>query len=170
MAMIYAVVMIIQAVRGLPGKDERESAEGGAMPILGRPSRPAGGQRGANPLKNGLPGSPGVIAVRPGSYAPPPPRIPGGAARVLTRRRLEMALGVLWLADGVLQWQPYIFSSAFFANMLGMANMGLPGPVPAVLYRTTSMLTAHPLIWNAAFASLWPRRHSTTHTTMTTAG
>lgn len=83
-----------------------------------------------------------------------PPRIPGGAARVLTRRRLEMALGVLWLADGVLQWQPYMFSSAFFGNMLGMANMGLPGPVPGVLYQTTSMLTAHPVIWNAAFASL----------------
>ena len=83
-----------------------------------------------------------------------PPRLRGGAARVVTRRRLEMALGVLWLADGVLQWQPYMFSSAFFGNMLGMANMGLPGPVSAVLYRTTGMLTAHPVIWNAAFASL----------------
>jgi hypothetical protein len=83
-----------------------------------------------------------------------PPRIRGGAARVLTRRRLEMALGVLWLVDGALQWQPYMFSSAFFGNMLGMANMGLPGPVSAVLYQTTTMLTAHPVIWNAAFASL----------------
>ena len=83
-----------------------------------------------------------------------PPRLRGGAARVVTRRRLEMALGVLWLADGVLQWQPYMFSSAFLGNMLGMANMGLPGPVSAVLYRTTDMLTAHPVIWNAAFASL----------------
>lgn len=83
-----------------------------------------------------------------------PPRIRGAAVRVGTRRRLEMALGVLWLADGVLQWQPYMFSSAFFGNMLGMANMGLPGPVSAVLYRTTDMLTAQPVIWNALFASL----------------
>ena len=83
-----------------------------------------------------------------------PSRFRGGAARVGTRRRLEMALGVLWLADGILQWQPYMFSSAFFGNMLGMANMGLPGPVSAVLYRTTTMLTAQPVIWNAAFASL----------------
>jgi hypothetical protein len=65
-----------------------------------------------------------------------------------------MALGVLWLLDGALQWQPYMFSSAFFSNMLGMANMGLPGPVSGVLYRTTSMLTAQPVIWNAVFASL----------------
>lgn len=83
-----------------------------------------------------------------------PSRFRGRAARVWTRRRLEMALGVLWLVDGALQWQPYMFSSAFFGNMLGMANMGLPGPVSAVLYRTTDMLTAQPVLWNALFASL----------------
>ena len=33
-------VMIIQAVRGLPDKEERAAAEGGALPILGRPSPP----------------------------------------------------------------------------------------------------------------------------------
>ncbi|HTS95711.1 MAG TPA: aquaporin [Streptosporangiaceae bacterium] len=33
-------VMIINAVRGLPDKDEREAAEGGALPILGSPSSP----------------------------------------------------------------------------------------------------------------------------------
>lgn len=31
-------VMIINAVRGLPNKEEREAAEGGALPILGSPS------------------------------------------------------------------------------------------------------------------------------------
>jgi aquaporin Z len=31
-------VMIIGAVRGLPDKEEREAAEGGALPILGSPS------------------------------------------------------------------------------------------------------------------------------------
>ena len=33
-------VMIINAVRGLPNKDEREAAEGGALPVLGSPSSP----------------------------------------------------------------------------------------------------------------------------------
>jgi hypothetical protein len=83
-----------------------------------------------------------------------PDRFRGRAARVRPRRRLEMALGVLWLADGVLQWQPYMFSSAFFNNTLSMANMGLPGPVSAVLYRTTTMLSGQPVIWNVLFASL----------------
>lgn len=83
-----------------------------------------------------------------------PSRLRDRAARAGTRRRLEMALGALWLVDGVLQLQPYMFSNAFFSNMLGMANMGLPGPVPAVLFRITSMLTAQPVLWNALFASL----------------
>ena len=83
-----------------------------------------------------------------------PSRFRGPAARVGTRRRLEMALGVLWLVDGVLQFQPSMFSSTFFGNMLGMANMGLPGPVPAVLFRITDMLTAQPVLWNTLFATL----------------
>ena len=36
-------VMIIGLARGLPDKDEREAAEGGALPILGRPSGPGSG-------------------------------------------------------------------------------------------------------------------------------
>jgi aquaporin Z len=31
-------VMIINAVRGLPDKEEREAAQGGALPMLGSPS------------------------------------------------------------------------------------------------------------------------------------
>ena len=31
-------VMVIGLVRGLPDKEERDAAEGGALPIFGRPS------------------------------------------------------------------------------------------------------------------------------------
>ena len=31
-----------------------------------------------------------------------------------TRRGLEIALGVLWLLDGALQFQPYLFTKDFF--------------------------------------------------------
>ncbi len=93
------------------------------------------------------------------------PRIRGAAA-VLTRRRLEMVLGMIWVLDGALQFQPYMFTNAFFTNMLGMANMGLPGPVSSAIFQVTTLLTKHPVIWNAAFAALqvaigagllWPR-------------
>ena len=73
---------------------------------------------------------------------------------MLSRRRLEMALGGLWLLDGALQLQPYMFTRDFFSNVLGMANMGLPGPVSRVDFSITGLLVAHPVVWNTLFASL----------------
>ncbi len=70
------------------------------------------------------------------------------------RRRVEMALGALWLIDGALQFQPYMFSRQFFAGVLGMANMGLPGFLSRIDYNVSTMLAAHPTWWNAAFAAL----------------
>jgi hypothetical protein len=71
-----------------------------------------------------------------------------------TRRGLEIALGGLWLMDGVLQFQPYMFTHAFFNDMLSMANMGLPGPVSTAIFKVTTLLTWQPVFWNAAFATL----------------
>ena len=70
------------------------------------------------------------------------------------RRHLEIALGVLWLVDGGLQFQPYMFGHEFFAGILGMANMGLPGPLSNADYRLAALLIAHPTVWNTIFASL----------------
>ncbi|MEW2398175.1 hypothetical protein [Streptomyces sp. NPDC046862] len=72
----------------------------------------------------------------------------------MTRRGLEITLGVLWLLDGGLQLQPSMFTRGFFVDTLGMANMGLPRPVAAVESAAASMLAAHPVVWNALFASL----------------
>ncbi|MCH5677480.1 hypothetical protein [Streptomyces gilvus] len=77
-----------------------------------------------------------------------------GGTPGVTRRGVEIALGVLWLVDGALQFQPSMFTRGFFVDTLGMANMGLPGPVATVEYDLTSMLAAHPALWNALFASL----------------
>lgn len=79
-------------------------------------------------------------------------RRPGGTPR-LTRRGVEIALGALWLVDGALQFQPSMFTRSFFVGMLGMANMGLPGPVATVEYDLTSMLAARPGLYNALFAT-----------------
>jgi hypothetical protein len=71
-----------------------------------------------------------------------------------TRRGLEIVLGVLWLLDGALQFQPYMFTKAFFEDILGMANMGLPGPVSTVDLHIASMLLAQPALFNSIFAAL----------------
>jgi hypothetical protein len=83
-----------------------------------------------------------------------------------TRRGLEIALGVLWLIDGALQLQPFMFTKDFFAGILGMANMGLPGPVTTVNLAIGDLLIVHPVLFNTIFATLqvalgvgllWPR-------------
>ena len=79
-----------------------------------------------------------------------PPAVP----RLLSRRRLELLLGALWLVDGLLQLQPFMFSREFYNGVLGMANMGLPGPVADADYHVATLLTAHPALWNTGFAGL----------------
>jgi hypothetical protein len=70
------------------------------------------------------------------------------------RRRVEIALGAIWLIDGALQFQPYMFSKQFFAGVLGMANMGLPGILARLDYNVSSLLAAYPVWWNTVFATL----------------
>ena len=60
------------------------------------------------------------------------------------RRQVEVALGVLWLLDGALQFQPYMFTRAFMAGILGMANMGLPGPLATADFHVAELLTRRP--------------------------
>ena len=72
----------------------------------------------------------------------------------VTRRGLEIALGGLWLLDAALQYQPAMFTRGFYDDLFDMANMGLPGPLGAVIDHTAGLVTAHPVGWNTTFASL----------------
>jgi hypothetical protein len=47
-----------------------------------------------------------------------------------------------------------MFSREFWNGILGMANMGLPGPVANADYHVATLLTAHPALWNGGFAGL----------------
>jgi copper(I)-binding protein len=77
---------------------------------------------------------------------PPPPR-----TRV-TRRGLQITLGVLWLLDGVLQLQPFMFGSGFAGQVLAPAGDGQPGWVAAGVHWMAGLVGAHPAPWNAVFA------------------
>src|SRR5260370_40410349 len=47
-----------------------------------------------------------------------------------------------------------MFRNAFVDNTPCMAKMGLHGRVSSGIYQVTRLLTMHPVIWNALFASL----------------
>ncbi|MHB8378313.1 MAG: hypothetical protein ACYDB2_00150 [Acidimicrobiales bacterium] len=71
-----------------------------------------------------------------------------------TRRGLEIALGVAWLIDGLLQLQPYMFGKEFFITVLGMASMGLPHWIAAMPYRVLQLLYPSHVVFNALFATV----------------
>lgn len=66
----------------------------------------------------------------------------------LSRRHLQIALGLLWLLDAVLECQPAMFQADFFGKML-MMNMSAP---PAWLWNLITdiepTVTTHPTATN----------------------
>jgi hypothetical protein len=89
---------------------------------------------------------------------------PRGRARVIagaitagagvTRRRLQIALGSLWLLDGVLQAQPFMFTRGFATQVIAPAGQGQPAFVAEPIHWASSLIAAHPVAWNAPFATI----------------
>ena len=92
----------------------------------------------------------GSLSRLAGRPTPLPKGVRGGW---LTRRHLEIALGILWLLDGVLQFQPYMFSRAF-VDVLGMAQMGnVPHPIALFNHDISVLMSGHVVAFNAVFAT-----------------
>ena len=68
------------------------------------------------------------------------------------RRGIQIALGVLWLADGALQLQPVMFGRGFVNQILMPAYMGSPSGVTAPALAFDRLVLHAPAAWNAAFA------------------
>jgi len=67
------------------------------------------------------------------------------------RRGLQIALGLVWLLDGVLQLQPYMFGSGF-ASMLGSAATGSPGVLASPILWASRLVGHDAIALNTAFA------------------
>ena len=72
----------------------------------------------------------------------------------VTRHRLQIALGVLWLIDGALQAQPFMFTSGFATQVIAPNGQGQPGFVAAPVHWASTVIAAHPVLWNVPFALL----------------
>ena len=69
------------------------------------------------------------------------------------RRRIQIALGLLWLLDAALQYQPYMFSPAFPTKILSASAVGSPGPVAAPVMVASRLMLHNVVAWNAVFAT-----------------
>ena len=72
----------------------------------------------------------------------------------MTRRQLQIALGLLWLLDGALQAQPFMFTTGFATQVIAPAGQGQPELVAAPVRWVSTVIGAHPVPWNAAFAGI----------------
>jgi hypothetical protein len=72
----------------------------------------------------------------------------------MTRRHLQVALGLLWLLAGVLQMQRFMFTSGFATQVIAPAGQGQPDFVSAPVHWVSTAIAAHPVAWNVPFAGI----------------
>jgi hypothetical protein len=84
----------------------------------------------------------------------------------ITRRGLQIALGLTWLLDGALQFQPFMFGRGFATQVIAPAGAGNPGWIAGPVAWTAAQVAGHAVAANASFATLevalglgilWPR-------------
>jgi hypothetical protein len=87
------------------------------------------------------------------SRAVPRPGEGAHAATLDARRKLQLALGALWLLDGILQFQPSMFTKAF-PGMLAGTSAGNPAFVASPVNWSAALITHHLVVLNAIFAAI----------------
>ncbi|MHB1711006.1 MAG: hypothetical protein ACYCV7_06340 [Acidimicrobiales bacterium] len=103
---------------------------------------PSGAGVATTPAPEPFPGCarPGHGRGRVGPFS----RAQRGASRI-TRRRLQIGLGLLWLLDGALQLQPYMYSkgSDGFLGPISENTMGPPNPITDLIRSALTVFVAH---------------------------
>jgi hypothetical protein len=69
------------------------------------------------------------------------------------RRRLQLALGAIWLLDGMLQFQPFMFGRGF-GQMLASSAHGNPAIVAGPATWSAAFIGHHVAVLNAIFAAI----------------
>lgn len=84
----------------------------------------------------------------------------------ITRRGLQLVLGLIWLLDGALQYQPFMFSHGFASQVIAPTGSANPGWVAGPVAWNAAQISHHLVLANASFATLqlaiglgitWPR-------------
>jgi hypothetical protein len=77
----------------------------------------------------------------------------GQVAALDSRRKLQLALGAVWLLDGVLQYQPFMFSKGFSQLLAGTAA-GNPALIASPIAWSAGLIGHHLAVFNAIFATI----------------
>jgi hypothetical protein len=70
------------------------------------------------------------------------------------RRSLQLALAAIWVFDGLLQFQTYMFTKAFATQILAPTAAGNPSWIADSILWTARVVEANPVLANTIFATL----------------
>jgi hypothetical protein len=70
----------------------------------------------------------------------------------VTERTLQVALGMFWLLDGVLQLQPFMLTTKFATQVLSPVGDGQPQFVAGPVHWAANLVAAHPVAWDVPYA------------------
>ena len=70
------------------------------------------------------------------------------------RRRLQIGLGVVWVVNAALQYQPYMFSRGFVTKIVDPASSGNPAAIASSVTGAGRILLHDVVLFNAAFATI----------------
>jgi hypothetical protein len=77
-----------------------------------------------------------------------------GVGTLLSRRRLQIVLGCLWLFDGVLQLQSFMFTVGFARQVIAPAGVDQPLVVGGAVRWSASVIAGHPVLYGALFGAV----------------
>jgi hypothetical protein len=80
-------------------------------------------------------------------------RLGAAAAAPGARRMLQLGLAAIWLLDGVLQYQSFMFTKAF-GQMIGSTSSGNPGVVAHPIDWNANLVEHHMVLLNTIFATI----------------
>ena len=94
-----------------------------------------------------------AAGVRPAWRSAPGARAEAARGAPDARRLLQLALAGIWLLDGVLQYQAFMFSKGFSDMLAGTAS-GNPGVVARPISWNATLVEHHLVLLNAIFATI----------------
>jgi hypothetical protein len=71
-----------------------------------------------------------------------------------TQRRLQIALGLIWLADGALQFQPFMFGRSFVTKIIAPNAIGEPGLVAGPVRFMAHLIEPRVALFNVFAATI----------------
>lgn len=83
-------------------------------------------------------------ATDPARREPASPRLP--------LRAVQIVLGLIWLADGLLQLQPHMFTTAFLRDDIGSMAQGQPWIIYQTIVEAVRITMPAHAFWNVCFA------------------